>query len=145
MVVGGLYILYSQYNLFEHLSVWKNVALGICPTLRVDAEQCTQIASALTEVGLAEFEPKMPRQLSGGEQQRVALARCLLRRKPVLLLDEPFSALDSTTRQEMITLLKQLIKNHQPCVLIITHDESDVQALDAHILDMHSDHVVFRN
>ena len=137
--------LFQQHNLFEHLSVWKNVALGICPTLRVNAEQRTQIASVLSDVGLAGFEQKMPGQLSGGEQQRVALARCMLRRKPLLLLDEPFSALDATTRHEMIALLKQLIKTHQPCVLMITHDESDAQALDARILAMHSDRVEFRS
>ena len=136
--------LFQQHNLFEHLSVWKNVALGICPTLRVDATQHTQIVTALSDVGLAGFEQKMPGQLSGGEQQRVALARCMLRRKPVLLLDEPFSALDATTRFEMIALLKELIRHHRPCVLMITHDESDAQALGASILDMHSDRVVFR-
>ena len=53
--------LFQQHNLFEHLTVWKNVALGICPTLRVDAEQRTQIATALSDVGLAGFEQKMPR------------------------------------------------------------------------------------
>ena len=137
--------LFQQHNLFEHLSVWKNVALGICPTLRVDAEHRTLIATALSDVGLAGFEQKMPGQLSGGEQQRVALARCMLRRKPLLLLDEPFSALDATTRHEMIALLKQLINNYQPCVLMITHDESDAQALGANILDMHSDRVLFRS
>ena len=136
--------LFQQNNLFEHLSVWKNVALGICPTLRVEPVQRTQITTALSDVGLAGFEQKMPGQLSGGEQQRVALARCMLRRKPVLLLDEPFSALDATTRFEMIALLKQLIEQYQPCVLMITHDEGDAQALDASILDMHSDHVVYR-
>ncbi len=136
--------LFQQHNLFDHLSVWKNVALGICPTLQVNAIQKTQIATALSDVGLAGHEQKMPGQLSGGEQQRVALARCMLRRKPVLLLDEPFSALDATTRHEMIALLKQLIKHHQPCVLMITHDESDAQSLGASILDMHTDHVVLR-
>ena len=137
--------LFQQHNLFEHLSVWKNLALGICPTLRVNADQHTQIATALSDVGLAGLEQKMPGQLSGGEQQRVALARCMLRRKPVLLLDEPFSALDATTRHEMVALLKRLINTHQPCVLMITHDESDAKALGADILDMHSDRVVFRS
>ena len=137
--------LFQQHNLFEHLTVWKNVALGICPTLRVDAEQRTQIATALSDVGLAGFEQKMPGQLSGGEQQRVALARCMRRRKPLLFLDEPVSALDATTRYEMIALLKQLINNYQPCVLMITHDESDAQALGAFVLDMHGDRVSFRS
>ena len=136
--------LFQQHNLFDHLSVWKNVAIGISPSLSIDTVQKEHIASALNDVGLAGHEHKMPGQLSGGEQQRVALARCMLRRKPLLLLDEPFSALDATTRHEMISLLRRLIEQHEPCVLMITHDENDAQALGASLLDMHNDRVAFR-
>lgn len=133
--------LFQQYNLFSHLSVWKNVALGVSPKLSLSAEQRGQISELLISVGLSGYDDSLPSQLSGGEQQRVALARCLLRRKPVLLLDEPFSALDSTTRQEMITLLRQLISQYKPCVLMITHDESDALAINANILEMHNEGV----
>jgi len=136
--------LFQQHNLFDHLSVWKNVAIGISPSLSIDTLQKEHIASVLDDVGLAGHEHKMPGQLSGGEQQRVALARCMLRRKPLLLLDEPFSALDATTRHEMISLLKRLIERLEPCVLMITHDENDAQALGASLLDMHRDRVAFR-
>ena len=78
----------------------------------------------------------MPGMLSGGEQQRVALARCLLRRRPLLLLDEPFSALDATTRQEMIALTRDVIGSYNPCVIMVTHDEEDAAAMQASILRM---------
>lgn len=135
--------LFQNNNLFNHLNVWKNIALGISPTLKVSTAQREQIRTVLDDVGLADFDKKTPDQLSGGEQQRVALARCMLRRKPLLLLDEPFSALDKTTRTEMISLLAALIKNHKPCVIMITHDPSDADALGAQLLHMQQDKVSF--
>lgn len=137
--------LFQQHNLFNHLSIWKNIALGIAPDLRLTQQAREQLAKVLIDVGLEGYDNKKPTMLSGGEQQRVALARCLLRRKPVLLLDEPFSALDSTTRKEMIALLRTLISEYKPCVVMITHDEDDAVALNASILDMQSDKVVLRH
>lgn len=137
--------LFQQHNLFNHLTVWKNIALGIAPDLKLSKTAKQQISSVLIDVGLANYDNKKPTELSGGEQQRVALARCLLRRKPVLLLDEPFSALDTTTRKEMITLLHDLIAEYRPCVVMITHDQDDAIALKASILDMQSDTVVLRD
>ncbi|MFK7993137.1 MAG: ATP-binding cassette domain-containing protein [Granulosicoccus sp.] len=136
--------LFQQNNLFNHLSVWKNVALGVAPDLKLSRELRDNISTVLNDVGLANYDKKKPTQLSGGEQQRVALARCLLRRKPVLLLDEPFSALDATTRSEMIALLHQVITQYKPCVIMITHDKGDVDALGAAILDMEADKVTMR-
>ncbi|MFK8083017.1 MAG: ATP-binding cassette domain-containing protein [Granulosicoccus sp.] len=137
--------LFQQHNLFNHLSVWKNIALGIAPNLSLSASDRQRISSVLNDVGLAKYDNKKPPQLSGGEQQRVALARCLLRQKPVLLLDEPFSALDATTRSEMIQLLKELIGKYKPCVIMITHDQQDATALNASILDMQTNKVVLRD
>jgi len=136
--------LFQQHNLFNHLPVWKNIALGIAPNLKLSDAARKQISVVLHDVGLANHENKRPTELSGGEQQRVALARCLLRRKPVLLLDEPFSALDTTTRKEMILLLRELIVEYEPCVIMITHDQDDARALGASILDMQSDRVRLR-
>ena len=131
--------LFQQHNLFNHLSVWQNVALGIAPDLKVPAQQRGHIDDVLDSVGLHGYGRKNPPQLSGGEQQRVALARCLLRRQPLLLLDEPFSALDATTRAEMVALLRALIKDFKPCVIMITHDEDDAIALGASMLHMQDD------
>ena len=83
---------------------------------------------------MAGYENTKPPTLSGGEQQRVGLARCLLRRKPVLLFDEPFSALDVSTRATMTDLLKDVIAEIKPCVLMVSHDPSDVATLNAHSL-----------
>ena len=129
--------LFQSNNLFSHLTVYQNIGLGIKPNLKLSPQQANDIHTVLEQVGLAGFEHKLPTSLSGGEQQRVALARCLLRRQPILLLDEPFSALDSTTRQEMIELLSTLVESFKPCVIMVTHDEADAQAMNAHRLLMH--------
>ncbi len=126
--------LFQQQNLFNHLTVRQNVGLGIDPGLKLSDKQILAIQSVLDDVGLAGHENKLPGSLSGGEQQRVALARSLLRRRPILLLDEPFSALDALTRQEMTALLRQLIETYKPCVIMVTHDEDDATAMQAEVL-----------
>lgn len=135
--------LFQQHNLFSHLNVFKNIGLGIDPGLKLSSTQKTDISRILVDVGLPEYENKLPGALSGGEQQRVALARCLLRNQPILLLDEPFSALDATTRQEMTELLKNLIDSYQLCVIMVTHDEDDAGAMGAQVLRMTNDGVTF--
>ena len=134
--------LFQAHNLFSHLNVMQNIGLGISPNLQLSSEQKTTLHAVLDNVGLAGYEKKLPGSLSGGEQQRVALARCLLRRQPILLLDEPFSALDATTRQEMILLLQQVIESYNPCVIMVTHDEDDATAMNARILRMEYDRIV---
>jgi thiamine transport system ATP-binding protein len=134
--------LFQDHNLFSHLTVLQNIGLGISPNLKLSPEQCVNLQAVLENVGLAGYEKKLPGSLSGGEQQRVALARCLLRRQPILLLDEPFSALDATTRQEMITLLQRVIESYKPCVVMVTHDKDDARALNASLLTMESDRIV---
>ena len=135
--------LFQNNNLFSHLSVSKNIGLGINPKLQLSRQQQHDILNVLENVGLSGYENKLPGSLSGGEQQRVALARCLLRRQAILLLDEPFSALDATTRQEMTALLRTLIDEFKPCVIMVTHDEDDANAMNATQLRMESDHIVF--
>lgn len=134
--------LFQDHNLFSHLTVFQNIGLGLSANLKLDALQKDKLHHVLENVGLAGYEKKRPGSLSGGEQQRVALARCLLRRQPVLLLDEPFSALDTTTRKEMIDLLKRVIDNYKPCVVMVTHDEGDAKAMNATVLRMESDRIV---
>jgi len=126
--------LFQQNNLFSHLTVFQNVGLGIDPGLKLNPEKRANVSRVLTQVGLNNHEDTSPVRLSGGEQQRVALARCLLRKKPVLLLDEPFSALDATTRAEMIELLRAVINSYHPCVVMVTHDEDDAKAMSASLL-----------
>lgn len=134
--------LFQDHNLFSHLTVSQNIGLGISPNLKLNQEQATNVQEVLESVSLAGYDKKLPGSLSGGEQQRVALARCLLRRQPILLLDEPFSALDSTTRLEMTTLLQSVIESYKPCVIMVTHDEDDARALGASVLTMEADRIV---
>jgi thiamine transport system ATP-binding protein len=117
--------LFQDHNLFAHLSVAQNVGLGRNPGLRLDAEDRKQVAWALAEVGLSGFEQRLPGQLSGGERQRVALARSLIRRRPLLLLDEPFAALGPGLRSEMLELTESLRKRQGLTVLLVTHDPAD--------------------
>jgi thiamine transport system ATP-binding protein len=83
------------------------------------------VAWALNEVGLAGFDARLPGQLSGGERQRVALARSLIRQRPLLLLDEPFAALGPALRAEMLELVDQLRQAQGLTVLLVTHDPNE--------------------
>lgn len=123
--------LFQQHNLFTHLSVLQNIGLGVNSNLKLSKQDHQNIASVLDEVGMSDYAHKNAATLSGGEQQRVALARCLLRKQPILLLDEPFSALDEGTRLEMLSLTKQVITDHALCVVLVTHNEDDADLLDA--------------
>jgi thiamine transport system ATP-binding protein len=120
-------ILFQNNNLFDHLSAQKNVALGINPTLRLSVAEQDQVSEALSKVGLKGMASRPAAQLSGGEQQRVALARSLVANKPVLLLDEPFSALDKETRDDMLSLVRQIVSERQLACLMVTHDARDCE------------------
>jgi len=123
--------LFQQHNLFTHLNVEQNIGLGISPDLKLNKEDYKNIHRSLDEVDMAGYAKNRTANLSGGEQQRVALARCLLRKQPILLLDEPFSALDEHTRHEMIYLTRKVIGDHKLCALLVTHNEDDADLLTA--------------
>jgi thiamine transport system ATP-binding protein len=117
--------LFQDFNLFPHLSVADNVGLGRDPGLRLTSADREQVAWALNEVGLAGFEARLPGQLSGGERQRVALARSVIRHRPLLLLDEPFAALGPALRAEMLELVDRLRQAQGLTVLLVTHDPNE--------------------
>src|SRR5690606_34791932 len=98
-------MVFQENNLFAHLTVEQNVGLGRSPSLRLSTGDRADIAAALGRTGLAGKEGRLPRELSGGERQRVALSRVLVRRQPVLLLDEPFASLGPSLRTDMLALL----------------------------------------
>jgi len=126
-----LTILFQKNNLFDHITAAQNVGLGINTSLRLTATQQNQVDQALDRVGLAAAANQRASSLSGGEQQRIALARSLVRNKPVLLLDEPFSALDADTRAEMLQLVREIVDEKQLATLMVTHDPKDCEALGA--------------
>lgn len=119
--------LFQDHNLFAHLDVAKNVGLGLNPNLRLNQAQQADVAQALEDVGLTGFEHRLPGQLSGGERQRAAIARCLVRHRPILLLDEPFAALGPGLRREMLDLVRALQERHGMMVIMVTHDPEDAR------------------
>ena len=119
-------ILFQDHNLFPHLNVFDNVGLGLKPSLRLDEAERARVRAALGEVDLAGFGERMPAGLSGGQRQRVALARALLRGKQLMLLDEPFGALDPGLRREMIARVDALRHQHGLTVLMTIHTPEEV-------------------
>jgi thiamine transport system ATP-binding protein len=118
-------MLFQENNLFAHLTVAQNIGLGLDPGLRLNAAQQQQLAQIAQQVGLEAHLSRLPAQLSGGQRQRVALARCLIRQQPILLLDEPFSALDPALRGEMLQLLQQIGAERQLTLLMVSHNLED--------------------
>lgn len=127
-------LVFQDNNLFAHLDIASNVGLGISPSLRLSADDRAAVSTALERVGLGGFEKRLPGTLSGGERQRAAFARALVRRKPVLLLDEPFAALDPDLRAAMSALLIELHRETGNTVLIVTHDPQEVRRSADHVL-----------
>lgn len=114
-------ILFQDNNVFPHLTVEQNIGLALTPSLSLNTTHKAQINLISKQMGIAEFLQKQTDQLSGGQKQRVALARTLLRDKPILLLDEPFSALDPKRRQELQTLVKDICQAQNLTLLMVTH------------------------
>ncbi len=116
--------IFQTFNLIPTLPAAVNVELALAP-LRLDAaERRTRVARALDAVGLTDRARHLPAELSGGQQQRVAIARALVKEPAVLLADEPTGNLDETTRDEIITLLSKLVRDHGPTLVIVTHDSA---------------------
>jgi thiamine transport system ATP-binding protein len=120
-------MLFQDHNLFAHLDVLANVGLGIHPGLRLTAADRGRAAQALARVGLAGMERRLPSQLSGGERQRVALARSLVRERPLLLLDEPFAALGPAMRREMLDLVDRMRQERGLTILMVSHQPEDAR------------------
>jgi thiamine transport system ATP-binding protein len=119
--------LFQEHNLFPHLSLADNVGLGVDPGLRLDGRARARIGEALAHVGLAGLDSRLPSQLSGGERQRAALARSLVRNRPLLLLDEPFAALGPAQRREMLDLVNALARDRGFTVLFVSHQPDDAR------------------
>jgi len=120
---------FQEPRLVASMKVWRNVVIG-----QGSAGTRQAAVEALDEVGLAEHADAWPGTLSGGEAQRVALARALVRQPQLLLLDEPFAALDALTRLKMQALVAELCARHRPGVLLVTHDVEEAVLLADRVL-----------
>ena len=118
-------MLFQENNLFTHLTVRQNIGLGMHPGLRLNAGQQQKLGDIATQMGIGDLLDRLPGELSGGQRQRVALARCLVREQPILLLDEPFSALDPALRQEMLLLVKEVCERQNLTMLMVSHSVED--------------------
>lgn len=127
-------MLFQENNLFTHLTVRQNIGLGLNPGLKLSNAQNTKLEAIASTMGLDTLLGRMPDQLSGGQRQRVALARCLVREQPVLLLDEPFSALDPALRQEMLALVKEVCHRQQLTLLMVSHNVEDAARIASRAL-----------
>ena len=124
-VAAARSVVFQEPRLVPALRVWRNVVIGHPRS----AASRKLAAAALGEVGLERHADAWPRTLSGGEAQRVALARALVQEPDLLLLDEPFAALDALTRIRMHGLVHQLLRRHSPGVVLVTHDIDEALSL----------------
>lgn len=120
-------ILFQDQNLFPHLTLERNLALGLAPDGRLIPDIRDKVAKALDRTGLHGLAQRKPGQLSGGQQGRAALARALLRARPLLLLDEPFAALGPALKRDMLALVAEVAAETGATVLMVTHDPQDAK------------------
>ena len=135
-------MMFQSYALFPHLTVAGNIAFGLKQDGMPKAEIDARVGEMLSLVRLDGFGERRPHQLSGGQRQRVALARALAKRPKVLLLDEPLSALDRETRDEILPFLERLHETLAIPVIYVTHDLTEVEHLADHVVLMNTGEVV---
>lgn len=119
--------LFQSDNLFPQLTVWQNIAIGIRSNGKLTPEEKSAVEWALEKTQLTDQVDKYPEMLSGGQAQRAALARAVVRKKPILLLDEPFSALDPSLREDMLLLVSELTRDLGLTTLLISHHPQEAK------------------
>ncbi len=120
-------MLFQEHNVFSHLTVFENIALGLSPNLKLNNDQKQRIYDIANEMGIDAILEKKITAISGGQKQRVAIAREMLRDKPILLLDEPFSALDPNLRTQIFELINNIRLQKQITVLLVTHQFNEIK------------------
>jgi putative spermidine/putrescine transport system ATP-binding protein len=134
-------MVFQSYALFPHMTVFENVAFPLRMRKKSASEQEAQVRQVLEIVDLAHLGGRYPRQLSGGQQQRVALARAVVFEPPVLLMDEPLSALDKYLRSHLQTEIKRIQRDLGVTVVYVTHDQDEAMTMSDRICVMHQGHI----
>lgn len=134
----GIGFVFQNYALFRHMSVFDNIAFGLTVQKRKKADIAARVEELVQLTGLAGLEKRLPHQLSGGQRQRVAFARALAPEPQLLLLDEPFAAIDAKVRKELRTWLKDMIRRVGITSIFVTHDQEEaVEVADEIIIMSH--------
>lgn len=136
-------MLFQENNLFTHLTVRQNIGLGLHPGLKLTPEQRERLSNIAWHMGIGDLLDRLPDALSGGQRQRVALARCLVREKPLLLLDEPFSALDPALRLEMLALLESLCDRQHMTLVMVSHSLEDARRIASRSIVVAQGHIIW--
>lgn len=138
----GFSIIYQEPSLFPHMSVFDNIAYGL-RMRKIPAHHITRkVASVMELCGVSHLGKRFPATLSGGEKQRVAFARAIVTSPRLLIMDEPFTALDPVSKDEIITILLRIKKEYTPAIIHVTHDFDETLALGDYLYIMHSGSVV---
>jgi sulfate/thiosulfate transport system ATP-binding protein len=137
----GLGFVFQSYALFKHMTVRKNIAFGLGVRKIPKAEAQQKVEELLSLVQLQGLGERYPAQLSGGQRQRVAFARALAIQPKMLLLDEPFGALDAQVRVELRDWLRRFHDEHHVTTLLVTHDQEEAMEVSDHIVVMHEGRV----
>jgi sulfate/thiosulfate transport system ATP-binding protein len=137
----GIGFVFQHYAAFKHMTVWNNVAFGLSVRKKPKREIEDRVGELLKIVGLAGYAKRYPSQLSGGQRQRMALARALAVEPRVLLLDEPFGALDAKVRAELREWLRKLHEDVHVTTLLVTHDQEEAMSIGSRIVVMDNAHI----
>ena len=129
--------LFQNHNLFAHLSLRDNIALACNPGLKLTSRDHQRVDEAIARVGLENVERQRPGEVSGGQAQRAALARCLCQERPLLLLHEPFTGLDPARRAEMRALVNRLRKERGLTVVLVSHNPQETLDIAGDALFLH--------
>ncbi len=129
-----LSMLFQENNLFAHLNLYDNIALGINPKLKLDEKQKQDLKNLAKKFQIDTLLSHLPSEVSGGQKQRAALCRTILRKKSLLLLDEPFSALDKELKDELLEEIKDIAIKENLCVLMVSHSLEDAKKIASNIM-----------